>query len=179
MMPIQDYIDMLNSLIAKNSPLIINNSGLEHAKALTSAIFRNAKKINMLCGGFNSVLADSQEYRKELLFFIEKETSEINILIESHNENSETLNLVLEKKRAYPNKKISIRALSQDDVVFKNLKSNNKDMPVHFMTANDQIFRLEYNPERFTAYGAFNRPNDVQLLNNIFFEMFDKSSIIN
>ena len=178
-MSIQEYISTINSLITSNSSLVINNSGLEHAKILTSAIFRNAKKINMLCGGLNSDLANLPEYKAEFFNFIDKPDSEIKIVFESNRGNSEILDFLLEKKKSDPLKNIEIRLLAIGDPTFQNLKLNNEGNSIHFTTANHNIYRFEYNPSKFTAYGSFNRPEDVNKLNDLFFKMFNNGTTIN
>jgi len=178
-MPIQEYIATINSLIASNSSLVVNNSGIERAKILTTAIFRNAKKINMLCGGLNSELANLIEYKEELFNFIDKSDSEINFVFETNQISTDTVNAILEKKKLNPEKKIQLRLLAENDATFMKLKMNNGGNSVHFTTANNNMYRFEYNPDKFTAYGSFNRPEDVKILNELFFQMFNNGKAIN
>jgi len=159
-----DMVSILNKGInGVSSDKIFLNEGKEHANVVLSKIFESANtKVNMLTGCMDDNVLLTDSFKKSLNSFLMKDNSELNIIF--------VQDITLDKDKC---QLIGLTENFKSKVNLYKFKGNvsHDSQNCHFTTADDKMFRFEYDIKDFKAKCSFNRPEQVTYLNEKFEEI--------
>ncbi len=175
--PLEEYRTYLNKLVEAKSPLLFSNGGKDYASILMSILLKHTKKsIHMFCEGFKPDLIKSPEYWNALKKYLNQKGKELHVIVNSEDYvTEEPLKALFEeqKKREFDGT-IQVRLISEKG---RNMiKDQFNDALNNFAVFDDDMYRLEYDPQNYMAVGSFNQPNDVCLLQTLFKNVFEISN---
>lgn len=171
------YAKYVKNLADSKKDELFLNSGDEHAEVVLSQIFRSSEKVVRIFAGNLIRFADKNNYINALMSFIDKEDTELKILLNDYS--NECIDR-MKKSDLFPilwyysdkkNKNITIKYSNQ------NVYSNGE--PVHFTTGDDHMFRIETNLKERKAKCNFNSPKVVEKANTLFDSVFQESNDLN
>lgn len=128
----------------------IKNDNAVHAEYALISLFNYAdRRISILTECLNSKRKRSREYLTALYNFVMKPGSEINVVVERNDEDSQALNL-LKYLGAQQNTNIHIRQLTNIEAAKTEGQHSN------YTIVDDIGYRFEYLPEHKKAHVCFN-----------------------
>jgi ABC-type taurine transport system substrate-binding protein len=160
---LKQYGELIENLAFHNESMIYFNSGPEHAAIVFSKIFKYAnEEINIVAGNMNGGISSQEVYLKELEDYL-KRKGKIKILLEEFNreKNPDFFNL-LSKYQFFDSSQIILKKFNGEVV---NTETRRK---IHFCIADEKIYRVEEDVDKYVAKGSFNDSSTVDILKNIF-----------
>lgn len=178
--PLNEYRDYLTKLVKENSPLLFSNGGKEYASILMSILLENtSRSICMFCEGFKPDLIIEKDYWEALSKYLAQTEKTLHVLVNSDAYvDAKPLQTLFAKQAERNNDDtIQIRLITaegRNDIMAQfNGALNN------FAVFDDNMYRLEYEPSEYKAFGSFNDPEDAKLLLELFNKVFEKSEPLN
>jgi hypothetical protein len=159
------YKSYIDDLSKNGKDTLFINSSASHASIVLSAIFKTAKNcIKMLSGNLAGDVSASLSYQNEIENYLDRGGS-LEIILDNFSEENppKILDLLKFHKSINPNK---ILLKSTSAKVFK--ESENGKSQVHFCVADDRMYRLEIDTNKYVAEGNFNNANEVANLTKTF-----------
>jgi hypothetical protein len=178
---LQEYRDYLQGLLDANSSEIFTNGGLQHASVLMSVLFENTKSgARVFSEGFKSELITTEPYWSILKKYVCDKTKSLNVLVENSNHLHEApMQLLLEERarRSADDSPIHIRLIGEKDKehIFRELKCEQ----CNFAVFDEKMYRFEYDPKKYKAFGSFNHEANCSYLIGLFDNAFDKAQELN
>lgn len=133
----------------------------------------------MFCEGFKPDLITSTAYWDALEKYLRETDRTLHILVNSDSYiKDRPLQAVFEeqKRRGYDGT-IQVRLI--DDNGREAIKGQFNGALNNFSVFDDNMYRLEYEPSEYKAFGSFNNPEDAKLLLDLFNSVFEKSQPLN
>lgn len=165
------YKQEIFQLAKEKADQIFYNSSEEHAAIVHQAIAQTAEKyISILSCSLCSEISNNGNYCSSIDAFLSNNQSHlIRVILTDYDEEflSKPIAMVLKK---YP---------SQVQVRLFGGRVTKDGKPVHFTFADDRMFRIETDIDKHMAYGNFNSPKQVQILNTAFNNVFNRSVPLN
>ncbi len=176
---LEEYENYLNELVAKGSGEIFTNGGIKHASVLMSVLLRSTSDQALIFSeGFcPDIIQDP--YLSALMSYADNRQRGLKILLESNEYvDANPIRLIREKsrQRAEGDKRIEIRLIRENDKmrIFKALKC----AQCNFSVFDGRMYRFEYDPKHYKAYGSFNHERNSAFLTNLFNEAFTNAQVI-
>lgn len=164
---IDEYKKVLDELANKASEEFINNSSIDHAATMIEILFRHAKgKIRILTDHLTSTVYDRPELKEAARQFMEKEDSEICIIMQLHADTTA-------EERAESAFIAFLKEYKEKVKFYKTVNSSKLDkLKWHFLvtrTDKDKIaLRVEIDTVKRYATGSFNANDPGQALCDFF-----------
>ena len=178
--PLSEYREYLERLVNEKSPILFSNGGIEYASILMSVLLKNTThSVCMFCEGFKPELMTQPAYWETLSQYLEDKGKTLYVLVNSDAfvDSQPLRTLFAEQRERNFDGTIQIRLISQegrDDIQTQfNGALNN------FAVFDNDMYRLEYEPSDYKAFGSFNNPEDAKLLLDLFNSVFEKSQPLN
>lgn len=177
---IKEYEEYLLDLANNNSKEIFTNGGIRHASVLMSVLLKNTKECaNIFSEGFRPDIIQNP-YLEELLKYTADKNKSLRILLESDKYIHEgPLEVILQERerRNADEGIIEVRVITKEDKehIFKQLKCKQ----CNFAVFDNKMYRFEYDPKNYKAYGSFNHENNSQYLLKLFDAAFENGALIN
>jgi hypothetical protein len=170
-----EYKQYIRSLADQDRNVVFYNADEHHGAFVMGTMFEKANKnIKLFSGCFSGDISGKQEYKKGLEMFL-RGGGKLQILLEKdtyekykREENGEPKIFDLLRMYAFLNKnqvQIKLHSFSVRN------KETNREM--HFMVADDKMYRIEDDTEKFSATGNFNDIKRSSELKNIFDGIFN------
>lgn len=147
------YEAFLKSLAKAKSPDLFSNGGVDHATLLYRILMENSKShVRIFCEEGVSQIWSDESVRKAMKEFLKKKTEEspavMQVLVENPNDNG------FDDLKAEGDITV-IHATQEDrDRIHRHFKNDRCNFAVY----DDNMFRYEYDKEKYKAYGSFNSP---------------------
>lgn len=170
---LEEYENYLNELVAKGSEEIFTNGGIRHASVLMSVLLRfTYDHACIFSEGFCPDIIQ-EPYLNTLDLFTNNRQLGLKILLETDKYvDYNPIRCICEKskERTGNDKKIEVRLIRQEDKthIFKTLNCTQ----CNFSVFDDKMFRFEYDPQHYKAYGSFNHRRNSGILANLFEKAF-------
>ena len=170
------YVEILNDAIASNSGKVLPNSGENHAAIMMSKFFSvTDKTVNMVVGQFSGKVSNKPTYLNALEKFLQKEDVNVKVLVlEKLNTASLAYNTLLEYKNQ-KGKNIRIESATMKAKDHLKQAFGAKEI-LHFAVFDNNKYRLEIVPKKYSALGCFNDSDRASQLLSIFNAAFDLST---
>lgn len=164
------YENLLRSAVCNNSEEVFPNSGKDHAAIALSVLFSNTSvSMNLLVNDFNGSVSNNPKYVTALEKCLAKGVS-ANVITLAEPQKSQGF-LVFEKyKNANPSK-VKIYQATEDTRAYLKKQINTEvglGEVFNIGTFDDNKYRLEILPSKYTALISFKNPQKVKRLNEIF-----------
>lgn len=177
---LKEYEEYLLDLAKNDSKEVFTNGGIKHASVLMSVLLQNTKKCACIFSeGFcPDVIQDP--YLAELHNYLADKNKSLKILLESDKYIKEApLVLILQEKsrRTAVDGTIEVRLITKEDreTIFSELRCKQ----CNFSIFDQRMYRFEYDPKNYKAYGSFNHEKNSQYLLNLFDGAFVNATPIN
>lgn len=175
-----EYRAYLEHLAKEKSQILFSNGGKEYAAILMSILLNNTQEsICMFCEGFKPDLITEPDYWEALTKYVNATNKTLKVLVNSTDYiNAKPLRLLFEAIKKSPgDNRIQIKIISKEgrEIIRKQFNGELNN----FAVFDDSMYRLEYNPTEYKAFGSFNRPEESKMLKKLFNEAFDKSRKLN
>lgn len=176
---LEEYENYLKELVVKGSGEIFTNGGIKHASVLMSVLLGSTTDhALMFSEGFCSDIIQNP-YLSALERYTDNKQRGLKILLESDEYvDANPIRRIREKsrERAGGDKRIEIRVIREDDKrrIFKSLKC----AQCNFSVFDDKMYRFEYDPKHYKAYGSFNHEGNSAFLTHLFNEAFANAEVI-
>lgn len=170
---LEEYEDYLKELVAKGSGEIFTNGGIRHASVLMSVLLGSTTDHALIFSeGFCPDIIQ-EPYLSALERYADNKQCGLKILLESDRYvNADPIRLIREKskQRIGKDKRIEIRLIREDDKIriFRSLNC----AQCNFSVFDDRMYRFEYDPKHYKAYGSFNHVRNCAFLTHLFNEAF-------
>lgn len=178
---LEEYKEYLLDLANRNSSEIFTNGGLRHASVLMSVLLnKTERQACIFCEKFSEDVIQDPYLSEISTFLREKKQVGMKILLESDQcVNEKPLTLIRQERDVRTNDEglIEVRHITDDDKmrIFRELKCKQ----CNFSVFDGKMYRFEYAPEYYKAYGSFNNEKNCQYLGMLFDEAFNNARIIN
>ena len=172
------YIDYLDSLLDKDSREIFTNGGKEFASELMSRLFDNCEnEARIYCQGFRKDLICEEPYWTSLQNYLNDPKKKLKVLVESSDHlNEDPIRLLFSTQKERNDDSIELRKINAGDK--RHIEQTLDDNDCNFAVFDDKMFRFEYDPNGFKAFGSFNSPDRCRILTNLFDMVFKRAEII-
>ncbi|WP_289739511.1 hypothetical protein [Paramuribaculum intestinale] len=170
----------MTKLVKEKSPLLFSNGGKEYASILMSILLKNtSKSICMFCEGFKPDLITETDYWEALSEYLTHTERTLRVLVNSNAYvDKEPLKTLFAKQAERNNDDtIQIRLITEEGR--KDIMGQFNGALNNFAVFDDDMYRLEYEPSEYKAFGSFNNPEDAKLLLELFNKVFEKSEQLN
>jgi hypothetical protein len=164
------YKVYIRGLADNNLSEQFKNAGCECASIVLSNIYRKAQKnINIYSKAMSASVTSSDEYLSELENFLNRDGKIRILLEETFDVNSKALEVIRKFGK-------NVNKVENAGILFR-IPDNDGDMvPLHFTTADDTMFRSEFDVNGHKAFGSFNNIEETLVLNDLFNEAFETLS---
>ncbi|HLP21937.1 MAG TPA: hypothetical protein VK174_16605 [Chitinophagales bacterium] len=160
------YFTYIKNLADSDESESFVNHGKDDAIFTFSTIFNKAESIiKMLSGNLKSGIADSKEYQESLNAFLQR-NGRLQILIQDYNAEAQPEIFELFRLNAL------LGRGEQIEIKTTKLCVRIDESEVHFCVADNKMYRIENDIEKFSAYGNFNNPVFATALADIFDKLF-------
>lgn len=176
---LEEYKIYLENLIKEKSSVIFSNGGIDYASVLMSILLKNTKhSVHMFCEGFKPDLIKQNLYWNALKEYLSKKNNKLVVIINSDKWiNEEPLKCLFEEQKNRNNDN-SIVVYKINEEGRKIIKEQFNGSLNNFAIFDDNMYRLEYQPSEFKAFGSFNNTNDAQLLLDLFNKITNHSQVV-
>ena len=133
----------------------------------------------MFCEGFKPDLITQPIYWDALLEYLKDTDKSLRVLVNSNSYiDAKPLQTLFSKQSERNNDDtIQIRVITEEG---RNaIKAQFNGALNNFAVFDCLMYRLEYDPTDYKAFGSFNNPDDAELLLNLFNKVFEKSQPLN
>lgn len=168
----KEYKEYIRGLAQQNRNVVFFNSSADHGAFVMSTIFDNAKTaVKIYCGNFSGDISKNDHYRLSLKNYLHR-GGKLQILLQEEklklNPNPHIFDIL--KLYSITNDNISIRQHPYKIGMPKEGKSDVNE--VHFTVADDKMYRIEEDIDKFTAIGNFNDVEKSKELSKFFDTIF-------
>lgn len=172
---LKEYTAYLDLLLKKGSGEIFTNGGKEYASELMSRLFNNTQKeARVYCEGFREELIKTDPYWTSLKKYLEDPSKKLLVLVESAaHMNEEPIQLLLQTQQERGDDTVQLKLIQEVDR--ENIERSLADHDCNFAVFDDSMFRFEYDPVGFRAFGSFNDPRKCAVLQHVFDKAFDRA----
>lgn len=176
---LEEYENYLKELAAKGSEEIFTNGGIKHASVLMSVLLSSTTDQALIFSeGFCPDIIQ-EPYLSALERYADNKQRGLKILLESDEYvDANPIKRICEKskERAGGDKRIEIRMIREDDKmrIFNSLKC----AQCNFSVFDGRMYRFEYDPKHYKAYGSFNHQRNSAFLTNLFNRAFANAQVI-
>lgn len=175
---LQDYVKYINGLAETHSSQMFTNGGIEYASELMAVLFKyTEKEVRIFCQGFKPDLITTEPYWSALCDYLKRKDRTLKVLVETdayvHERPITLLNEEI-NKRNDDSIQIKIASAETAKEIYKQLSGT----PCNFAIFDDNKFRFENEPEKYKAFGSFNRKDYANVLINVFDKAFNKSEAL-
>ena len=172
------YFDLVDQACRNSEAKTISNSVPKHAVYLIHTLLTNAKsRIRLLTGSLRRDEGGVEVYANEKLaevayVFLSRPETKLQIVLRDgvdgggDPKDHPFINAIL--GRSDRRGKLELRKCDQS--IGDKLKGDGFNM--HWMTMDEDAYRLEYDTERFKAYADFGDPDTAKVLNELFDDLF-------
>lgn len=169
---LKKYTDYLDSLLKTQSEEIFTNGGKEYASQLMSRLLNNTQKeARIYCKGFREDLICEKPYWDALNNFLSDSGKKLSVLVESDDfVDARPMQLLKGKMAKRKDETVQVRMISEEDRRSIEKKFGDKDC--NFAVFDGSMFRFEYDPDGFKAFGSFNAPDTCSVLTKEFDSAF-------
>lgn len=151
----EEYKEFLEKLVKDNSPELFTNGGKSYASILMSVLLDNTRReARIYCKGLRPELLLEEPYWSSFKRYTENRSKKMLVLVESEEAVNEEPIQHLKKVREEGNHNVSVRVIhsSYREKFRKKFGRDNCNFAVY----DDKMYRMEYDPEHFKAFGSFN-----------------------
>ena len=133
----------------------------------------------MFCEGFKPDLITETDYWEALSEYLTHTERTLRVLVNSNAYvDKEPLKTLFAKQAERNNDDtIQIRLITEEGR--KDIMGQFNGALNNFAVFDDDMYRLEYEPSEYKAFGSFNNPEDAKLLLELFNKVFEKSEQLN
>lgn len=178
--PLDEYRLYLENLVENKSSETFSNGGKDYASILMSILLNHTKQsVCMFCEGFKPDLIEEHDYWESLERYLDDQNKKLHVIVNTNNYvNQRPLRRLFEaqKKR---NNDGSIMVYLINDEGREIIKQQFNGALNNFAVFDDDMYRLEYLPSEYKAFGSFNNTDYTKLLRNLFDRVLEKSQLIN
>lgn len=176
---LDEYRTYLENLAAQKSPTLFSNGGKDYASILMSILLKNTThSVHMFCEGFKPDLIKQHDYWEALTEYLNQKDKELHVIVNTNSYCDQLpLQTLFNVQRARGNDSIQVRLISEEGR--EKIKKQFNGALNNFAVFDKNMYRLEYEPSDYKAFGSFNDPKDSELLLNLFNEVFNLSKDIN
>lgn len=165
------YRAFLENLAKTKSSKRFGNAGIPYASTLMSVLFEHTEReVSMYCEGFKPDLITSEPYWEALNNYLTDGNRTIRILVESDEyKNQRPIQLLKQLCVNNTNAcrdRIQLKKITPE--AKKNLMDNFLGDGYNFAFFDDNMYRVEYSPKEYKAFGSFNEPRVVNHLRSIY-----------
>ena len=176
---LQEYEDFLEDLVSNKKSRIFTNRSIEHAATSMSKMFKYTNDIvRMYCNGLDPKITEQESYLSFFRKLLEDPRRiRLNLLVCTTDFiNGKAFQKVIDTKKERNDDTIKIRKITPEnrDKLNKSFDLDNCNLSIF---DNDK-YRLEIDPDKYTAIGSFNDEDSTKKLINRFDEAFDCAEII-
>ncbi len=176
---IDDFKKIIDEIAEKKSERIFKNGNAENANVVIANIFKHSDRVKSFAQSMNGIVGNCLPfYLEQVKIFLQKPNSKIEIVLEDLLEKrSDVLHYLLEQRRNGSDK-IEIKKASEE---FKNAIqeiSVDKNKKLHFLIGDDDKFRVQYDPDKKSAYFCFNNKEITQKIDAVFQKYWSTCSVI-
>jgi len=171
---LEEYRKYVKGLAEARSSEIICNADKDHATILLTELVKNSEKnLRILCKNMKNMDPDvtgDTYYIDAMAEFLNKENSELKILMTDHykNENYFNSSEIFSLLKKYKDK-VTLKYIKEDEL---NLVSIDGDL-LNFTLSDDAAFRFETDVDKYMALGCFNDRKTVKVLDEKFSASFN------
>ncbi|WP_297093994.1 hypothetical protein [uncultured Draconibacterium sp.] len=160
------YAEYIRELADNNSADIFHNAGAQYASIVFANIFRKAKyHVRIYSKAMNQKVTANKDYLKELRGFLDR-GGKLSVMVEDVIDPQGKLSTLL---GYYPD---NVKIKPNVGQVFNYKDKSGETYPVHFATADGQMFRVENDVNGHKARGSFNQVDDSKKLETLFDKVF-------
>lgn len=174
-----EYYNTMHSLASNRMDMPFDNSGVEHAVAVMSAIFKYSKdSVDVYASTFDGTISNYEEYYEEFKTALSRNIK-IRVLVDKDPlSNGRPTSLVVDLLRQKSTPQIELRkALDDFKEVVKSVTVQEEE--IHFALGDDCMVRVENNSLTHKApYCNFDDKATVAVLKKVFNDAFDKATPI-
>ncbi len=178
--PLSEYREYLERLVNEKSPILFSNGGIEYASILMSVLLKNtAHSVCMFCEGFKPDLITQPEYWEALSQYLDDTGKTLRVLVNSDAfvDGLPLQTLFAKQRERNSDDTIQIRLITEDGRT--DIQTQFNGALNNFAVFDNEMYRLEYDPSGYKAFGSFNNPSDAKLLLDLFNNVFEKSNPLN
>lgn len=170
---LEAYEDNLEKFASEGIGTLFVNDGKKYASILMSVMLRHTmREIRLYCHGFREDLITTQPYWNSLVDYLKDQEKRIKVLVETDEAKEQApMQLLRREKMRRGDDTISVKLITEEDR--KLIDEKVVEEHCNFGVFDDNKFRFEYNPEKFKAYGSFNKPNTCKFLREVFDSAFN------
>lgn len=129
----------------------------------------------MFCEGFKPDLIKQQDYWKALSAYLEQKDRTLKVLVNSDAWVAQDPLQTLFKKQLERGNDNTIQVRLITDEGRNTIRAQFNGAMNNFAVFDTKMYRLEYNPNEYKAFGSFNNPDDAELLLKLFNNVFENS----
>lgn len=166
-----EYQLYIHNLAITGKDAVFYNSGPEHASFVLQKIFENASNtVNIYAGCFSGEISNQANYKEAMEKFLQRKGVKLKILLQNGK-------LAEQKKEPEIFQLLRFYSiLNKDSIEIKKhpyhlQKDDGRE--IHFTVADNKMYRLEDDIEKFTAIGNFNDPLESNSLSLLFDDIFN------
>lgn len=160
---LKEYEAAVKNYAANKINCELRNNGPEHASIILNNIFSNANKCIRIAADklSDNEVVDTIEYVNSMKSFLDKEGTELYILLTNYNEEDIKSKIgtcflkELARHNAYSSKDKRVFIKCGNGSSFTINDDNNKRVKVNFTTADSIMYRFEYDTEKKSAICNF------------------------
>lgn len=175
---LEKYREVLEDMARKHSSEPFTNKGKEYASILMSVLFQNTEhQVRMFAYGFRPDLIMTPPYWNTLKEYINDTDKPINVLVETNEFVKEEPMRFLANAKERGRKNINVRLISEE----QKKQIQEKMAPYahcNFSVFDDNMYRMEFEPEEFKAFGSFNDKKECERLIGIFDNAYKSARVI-
>jgi|GEM_PF-2169553 len=170
---IEDFKKAVKTLAESNNDFVFNHKGRNQGSYVLGTIFKHAEDyVKMFVGDFNGAISDNEYYLDNLERFLNR-GGKIRVLIQD-------IRTVPPKAYKLISRYKGIKKDDQEKVIIERINEKvmleweNEKTEMHFAIADDKMFRIEYDINKYKGVASFNSPDVVEKLNKKFNQLMDR-----
>lgn len=175
---LEKYKEVLEEMAKTRSTQPFTNKGKEYASILMSVLFQHTEqRVRMFAYGFRPILIKTSPYWETLKKYINDTDKQIEVLVETNEYVADEPMQLLAKAKERGRKNISVKLITEK----QKEEIQTKMSPYthcNFSVFDDNMYRMEFEPEDFKAFGSFNDPAECQKLITLFDKAFENARVI-
>lgn len=178
--PLDEYRSYLENLVENKSPETFSNGGKDYASILMSVLLDHTKQsVYMFCEGFKPDLIEEHDYWQSLKRYLDDPNKKLHVIVNTNDYVNQRPLKRLFKVQQERNNDGSIMVYSINDEGREIIKKQFNGALNNFAVFDEDMYRLEYLPSEYKAFGSFNNTDYTDLLRNLFDRVLEKSQLIN
>lgn len=177
--PLDEYRLYLENLVENKSSETFSNGGKDYASILMSILLNHTKQsVCMFCEGFKPDLIEERDYWESLERYLGDQNKKLHVIVNTSNYvNQKPLKRLFEVQQERNNDG-SIMVYLINNEGREIIKQQFNGALNNFAVFDEDMYRLEYLPSEYKAFGSFNNTDYAKLLRNLFDRVLEKSQLI-